>query len=322
MKSRIIAFICLIIVGLVWLQPLNLGRVEITIPKGATGRQIVNQLAELHIVRDRDEFLFWLKIAGREKGLKSGTYELSRYMNPLYLIERLSRGGKTDITVTIPEGLTIEETADILQAKGLVIKDDFLKLCRDPGFIQELGISAKSLEGYLFPDTYSFNATQGDSEILENLIRNFRLQIKKINLDSSASLERILILASLVEKEAKFEDERPIIARVFINRLKTDRPLESCATVWYALKTEGRLNYPKKRLTEADLKFQSRYNTYIHLGLPPEPICSPGFKSLEAALNPADVDYLYFVARGDGRHHFSRTFREHLQAKEFYSAKK
>ncbi|OPX17528.1 hypothetical protein BXT86_05985, partial [candidate division WOR-3 bacterium 4484_100] len=217
--------------------------------------------------------------------------------------------------------LTIFEVAEILQNQGLVNKSEFINLCFDQKFIQSLGLKGKSLEGYFFPDTYLLNETQGDTGIIRTFIVNFRRHIQKFDIKTKDSLYKIITLASIVEKEAKFEDERPIIARVFMNRLEKNRPLESCATVLYAMRLMHK-EVPHRRLREKELLLKSPFNTYQNLGLPPGPICSPGMASLEAVLYPAQVDYLYFVSMGNGRHHFSRTYREHLAAKERYNAKK
>lgn len=319
MKPRLIALFVLILVFIVWWQPLHLGKVEVTITEGAHAREIVDYLAQNSVVRDTDEFLFWLRISGKEKSLKSGTYELLRYRNPLYVIHRLSRGGKSDIIVTIPEGLTVYETAEILHSNGLIEKDTFLELCANEHFVENLGIPSSHLEGYLFPDTYAFSPMQSDSDIIMTIVRNTHKHIEDMNVPRD-SMHWIITLASLVEKEAKVAEERPIIAKIFLNRLATRRPMESCATILYALKQQNYEKFrSKKRLLERDLNLVSPYNTYLHYGLPPGPICSPGKQSIDAVLHPADVDYLYFVAKGDGRHHFSRTFREHAAAKERYS---
>jgi UPF0755 protein len=326
MKKQIIITLIIIALVIIWWQPINFSKVEIMIPKGASAREIVTYLSDSKIVRDTNEFLFWLKISGQEKHLKSGKYELYTYKNPMYVISNLTRGGISDIIVTIPEGLTIYETADILAAHGLITQNLFIQLCTDKNFIQTLGLHVMSLEGYLFPDTYSFSSSQSDTAIIITFITNFNSHIKKFKLSNQDSLNKIITLASLVEKEAKFSDERPIIAQVFIKRLQLHHPLESCATVLYALKYESTdvyrtTNIHKTKLTEHDLKINSAYNTYLHIGLPPGPICSPGENSIEAVISPADVDYLYFVSKGDGHHHFSKTYREHLIAKERYSAK-
>lgn len=314
-ESIIVAIILMIIA--IWWQPLNLGRTEVTIPDSVNAREIAEFLAERRIVRNVDEFLFWLKITGRERDLKSGTYELYKYKNPVYLIGQLSMGGRSEIIVTIPEGLTIYETARILAHHGLVDENRFIELCRAESLIGELGLGVSSLEGYFFPDTYSFSSLQNEESIIATLVNNFRKHIAQFGLMSADSIHRVVILASIIEKEAKYEDERPVIARVFINRLGMKRPLESCATVFYILKT-GNTRFKKQKLTDRDLSIESPYNTYVHLGLPPGPICSPGESSIRAVISPADVDYLYFVAKGDGRHHFSRTHKEHVAAKDRY----
>jgi UPF0755 protein len=174
-----------------------------------------------------------------------------------------------------------------------------------------------SLEGYIFPDTYSLSRLQDEESIIGILVGNFTRHIAADNLSNRDSLHQVIVLASIVEKEAKYEDERPIIASVFINRLKLKRPLESCATVLYVLKAEKPMA-TRQQLSDRDLKVVSPYNTYLHAGLPPGPICSPGESSIRAVISPADVDYLYFVAKGDGRHYFSRTYREHVAAKDRY----
>ena len=315
-KESIIVAIIVVILA-IWWQPLNLGKTEVTVPDSVNAREIAEFLADERIVRNVDEFLFWLKVTGRERDLKSGTYELYKYKNPIYLIGQLTMGGRSEIIVTIPEGLTIYETAQVLLHHGLVDESRFIELCRAENFIGELGLGVSSLEGYFFPDTYSFSSLQNEESIITTLVNNFSKRIAPFGLMSADSIHQVLILASIVEKEAKYEDERPVIARVFLNRLETRRPLESCATVFYILKA-GESRYKKQRLTDRDLRIESPYNTYLHLGLPPGPICSPGESSIRAAISPADVDYLYFVAKGDGRHHFSRTFKEHVAAKDRY----
>ena len=317
MNKRHLVIAILVLMLVVWWQPLNIGRTEVTIPDNVSARGIARFLSDQRILRNTDEFLLWLKILGRQKHLKSGTYELYRYKNPLYLIYRLTIGGRSEIVVTIPEGSTIYETAQILADHGLADSSRFVDLCHNDSLIGEFGVRASSLEGYLFPDTYSFSSLQSEESIIATMLRNLRRHAAEFHPDDGDSLHRIMILASIVEREAKHEDERPIIARVFVNRLKANRPLESCATIFYIMKTTGTF-VPNHKLTDRDLRISSPYNTYLHLGLPSGPICSPGERSIRAAMAPADVDYLYFVARGDGRHHFSRTYREHAAAKDRY----
>jgi UPF0755 protein len=314
-KSLMIAVFLVILVF--WWQPLNIGHTEVTVPDNVSAREIASFLAEQNVVRNVEEFLLWLKLLGQEKQLKAGKYELPLYKNPIYVINRLARGGRSEIVVTIPEGLTVHETAQILADHGLIDHERFTGLCYDRNFIVALGLNTASLEGYFFPDTYSFSSLQNEEAIIKTMFSNFNGHVAKFGLQDADSLHKVIILASIVEKEAKYQDERPIIARVFINRLESARPLESCATVFYLLKA----NQPavrKQKLTDADLKTDSPYNTYLHIGLPPGPICSPGEGSIEAVVVPADGDYLYFVAKGDGRHHFSKTYQEHVAAKDKY----
>jgi UPF0755 protein len=320
--KRYIALGVLLITVLVWWQPIPIGRTAVTIPEGASAKEIARYLSDRHVVRDSDEFLFWLRLTGKEKMLKSGMYELDTYKNPLYVISRLTRGGRSDIMVTVPEGLTISQIADILAVEGLVEREAFISLCHDPSFAHKLGIPAASLEGYLFPDTYSFSHHQNDSDVAATFISNFKRNCDEFSIHDPESLFNVITLASLVEKEARVDEERALIARVFINRLMKGRPLESCATILYALKALDFEKYRnKQQLLERDLKLDSPYNTYLHEGLPPGPICSPGKRSIEAVITPADVDYLYFVSMGNGKHHFSETYREHIAAKRKYSAK-
>ncbi len=322
MKNIIFLFIAFFILFLCWFQPLNLSQKEINIPKNVTAKEVADILLKEHIIINPYEFLFWLKILGKEKHIRSGRHQLYVYKNPVYVIYKLSKGGRDDITITIPEGLIIDEIADILYKKNVIqSKAKFISLCKDRNFIKGLGLNLPSLEGYLFPDTYLFEENVDESKIIKKMVENFRTKIKSITDIPIDSIQNTVIIASLVEKEAKYNEERPIIARVFLNRLKLKRPLESCATVIYAYK----LKNPDTVITylrEKDLKYDSPYNTYIYPDLPPGPICSPGINSLKAALYPADVDYLYFVARGDGYHYFSKTYKEHLTAKEYYNAKK
>jgi len=317
MKSNYVIFALVLLILVIWWQPLNVGRTEVTIPDNTNAREIAGFLAEQNIVRNVDEFLLWLRVSGQEKELKAGTYELYKYKNPVYLINQLRSGGRSEIIVTIPEGSTIQETAHILASHGLVDCERFIQLCSDDSLINALGLNLRSLEGYLFPDTYSLSALQSEASVITTMVRNFQHRLLKYGLSDADSLYRIVVLASIVEREAKYEDERPVIARVFLNRLKSNRPLESCATIFYILKT-AEDPVSKQKLTDRDLQIISPYNTYLHLGLPPGPICSPGESSIRAAITPADVDYLYFVAKGDGRHHFSRTYREHALAKDRY----
>ncbi|MGQ9663831.1 MAG: endolytic transglycosylase MltG [bacterium] len=322
MRKIILPLIIFGIIFLCWLQPFNIGEREVTIPKNASAREVSHILSKEKVVRITAEFLFWLKILGKEGAIRSGRYQLLIYKNPIYVIQKLIQGGRSDITITIPEGLTINEIAEILYKKELISdKNKFIEMCNDKNFIKNLGLNVPSLEGYLFPDTYFFDENEGDAKIISKMLENLRIQTRKITTIPLDSLQTIMIIASLVEKEARYDEERPLIARVFFNRLKLHKPLESCATVIYAKKLKDP-HITITNLLNKDLKIDSPYNTYLHPGLPPGPICSPGLNSIRAALYPADVDYLYFVSRGDGYHHFSNTYKEHRAAQEYYNAEK
>jgi len=320
MRKGFIIIAVLFMIFIVWLQPLDCGKKEIIIPKGANGHQISDILAANHVLRSKNEFLVWLRILGKEKELRFGDYELYSYKNPIYLINELTYGHEAEVVMTIPEGLTIDETASLLANKGLVNRDIFIHLCHDDSFIKKLGLNLSSLEGYLFPDTYFFSEAQGEAKIIQAMVNNFKHHVGDWGAVDSDSFRTILVVASLVEKEAKYDDERPLVAGVFFSRLKNHQPLESCATVVYALKYSSGLDADFTNLSEKDLQTQSLYNTYLHQGLPPGPICSPGENSIKAALSPAVTDYLYFVLKGDGHHHFSRSYKEHLAAKDLYHA--
>ncbi|MBI4652416.1 endolytic transglycosylase MltG, partial [Candidatus Desantisbacteria bacterium] len=212
--------------------------------------------------------------------------------------------------ITIPEGYTAIEIAEFLQQKKLADKDKFLKLINDEKILRKYRIEANSLEGYLFPDTYLFFKGITEEKIIINMLNRFftifNADYEKKTREAGLTRHEVIILASIVEKEAIKDNERAIIAAVFLNRLKKHMRLESCATVQYALKKH------KDRLWEEDLKVESPYNTYLYHGLPKGPISSPGKASILAVLYPDNVKYLYFVSRNDGTHEFSNTFREHV----------
>jgi len=210
--------------------------------------------------------------------------------------------------VTIPEGLTIKEIAEILEKKGVCPKEEFLQYTTSPDVLKKYNIFFPTAEGFLFPDSYEFFTNSSPEVIFDRMCRRFwqiYLDLKrryKTNLSDST----IIILASIVEREAKVDYERPIIASVFLNRLKKGMRLESCATIEYLLKER------KKILSREDLKINSPYNTYRYKGLPPTPICNPSKKSLEAVLNPKKTDYYYFFTKNGITHIFSKTYSEHL----------
>ncbi|MFH1825296.1 MAG: endolytic transglycosylase MltG [Candidatus Firestonebacteria bacterium] len=250
--------------------------------------------------------------------LKAGQYELKANMNLWKMVGILKMGKVKLYKITIPEGFTLRQIAELLEINNLIDKKKFMELCYDKEIIKKFDfIKSKSLEGFLFPDTYYLKKSIEEEDIVLLMIRRFNEIIEKNNIhelvkQKNINLYDLIKLASLVEKEAKLGYERQIISSVFLKRLKSRMKLESCASVLYALNNIG-IN--KIHLRDADLKINSDFNTYLHYGLPATPICNSGLESIFAVLNPADTNYLYFVSKKDGTHEFSTTLEEHLKAK-------
>lgn len=296
--------------------------ISFEIPSGSTSIQIAKILKDNGLIRDELVFRIALKKKNAETSLKAGFYTLSTAMSVDDIIDSLSKGGKNSNVVkfTIPEGYELKDMAKKLSDEGLVNADRFLSLVSDKGnfedkfpFLKELN-TGQSLEGYLFPSTYEIYFGSTEEEIIEKMLSKFQRVYDEVIIKDmenvQMTLNEIVTLASIIEREAKRDDERDLISGVFHNRLRINMPLQSCATVQYILGER------KENLTQEDIKIDSIYNTYIHNGLPPTPIASPGEKSLIAAVNPADVEYLYFRAKedGSGGHTFSVTYEEHLKA--------
>lgn len=247
---------------------------------------------------------------GWERDIKYGIYELYESMPEWEVLNQLRKGAVCARKVTFPEGLRLEEVAKILEKNGIIDEEMFLKAATNKELLSKSNIPFNSFEGFLFPDTYTFFEGSSAEEIIKRMVQRFFEVYRKEFKSSKIPLDTLVILASIVEEEAAVDEERPLIASVYLNRLKKGMLLEADVTVQYALGKH------KERLTYNDLKINSPYNTYIHKGLPPGPICSPGKASLLAVVNAPTTPYLYFVARGDRRHIFSKTLEEHLRAKK------
>lgn len=297
---------------------------QVRIPPGAGAKEIASLLYTRGLIRDPRFFILYTIYHGYDKGLLAGTYELSPGNSLPQLVEQLRRGAPGDVAFTIPEGYTLKQIAAVLRQQGLIgSEEDFLEAAArgdyDFPWMGELAPGPNRLEGFLFPDTYRVAYDTTPEEIIQKMLDRFtqvyspeyRERARRMGL---STLE-VVTLASLVEREAKLASERPLIAAVFLNRLKKGWKLESCATIQYILGS------PKENLTESDLQIPSPYNTYLNYGLPPGPIAAPGRASIEAVLYPADVPYLFFVAKGDGSHYFSRTLAEHNAAKKLAEAR-
>ncbi|RMH74179.1 MAG: endolytic transglycosylase MltG [Gemmatimonadetes bacterium] len=287
----------------------------IVIPQGASLTKIGDLLQSEGIITDAGDFILLSKIQGQTTQLKAGRYQLSPGQTLLDVIHQLAAGKTHEETITIPEGLTRHEIASRLQQYAGLDSAVFVGLTENPVFCQSTGINQPTLEGYLFPDTYRLEWGITEETLIRRMVNQFKKQLTEKDLNVAATmgltLHEVVTFASLVEKETAVPEERPIIAGVFHNRLKKGWKLETDPTVLYALGEH------KKRLLYKDLEVDSPYNTYKYAGLPPGPICNPGAAALKAVIYPAEVEYFYFVAKGDGsgRHTFSRTNQEHIAAK-------
>lgn len=285
---------------------------KVTIPKGATFRAAAESLAAHGLVRNARLFGFYAKLRGRDRSMRFGTYVLARGASWNELLDDLRRGKGIVHTITIPEGYNLVQIVPLLVQELDVNRDSVELAVRDSSLRRELDIPTPTLEGYLFPDTYTFPDQITAHEAVTAMVRRFEQLWKpewNAALDSlKLSRHDALTLASIVEREVRRREEGPVVAAVYLNRLKAHIPLQADPTVTYALgKRPGRVFYK-------DLRVESAYNTYRVQGLPPGPIGSPGLASITAALHPAKVPYRFFVAHPDGHHEFRTTYREHLEA--------
>jgi len=297
--------------------------VRIFIPAGSPVESIGEILHRGGVIRHPLVFRALVEWMGVSTRLRAGEYDLSPAMNLREIIRRLVRGEVVTYSFTVPEGFTVEQIADLLARLGLADREKFLQAASRPELAPcpppRPHLVRYALEGYLFPDTYRVPRGTSEPELVSLMVRRFQ-EIWQGELGEKAraqgiSVHDVVTLASIVEKETQVPDERPVVAGVFWNRLRRGMPLQADPTVLYALGKVG------GTLLRRDLQVDSPYNTYLYAGLPPGPIANPGQAALRAAVEPAATDYLYFVARGDGTHHFSRTLREHLQAVRRYRSR-
>lgn len=284
----------------------------VEIPQGSSAPGIGQRLVAAGIVRDETSFRIALWLSNRSRQLKAGEYRFDRPMTPYEAIDKIARGDVYLRTITFPEGLTIDEMARLFESQGFGPASAFRAAAASPAPIADLDAEAKNLEGYLFPETYKLprSATAGD--LVTAMVRGFR-EVFTPRLVEQARARQLTVrqavtLASIVEKETAKADERPMVAAVYANRLKIGMGLQSDPTVIYALQQAKQY---EGNLTRDNLTYDSPYNTYRYAGLPPGPIAAPGRGSLEAAVQPASVDYLYFVSKNDGSHVFAATLDEH-----------
>jgi len=302
------------------LKPLSSGESQekqVVIPKGASLKSVAKILKEEEIIRDDRVFLLYCKLSNADSKIKAGKYSLNAAMSVPDIVDKFVSGQALIDTVklTIPEGYNLEQIVQKIASLSIVDEQSIwnaLAAHYDYDFIDLIPEREKKLEGYLFPDTYELYKDATAEAIIDKMLKRFnsvfteeyRNRAKELNM----TIDQVITLASIIEREAKLDSERKTISGVFHNRLKKNMLLQSCATVQYLLKEQ------KEVLTYKDLEIESPYNTYKYAGLPPGPIASPGQKSIEAALYPEANDYLYFVARDDGSHVFTKTYSEHLNA--------
>lgn len=302
--------------------------IPFTIQPGENGATVAVRLERLGVIRDAELFRLVLRYWGVDAQIEAGDYVLRGDMSLSEVVSQLQHGRLQTKTVTVREGLRAEEMAHLLASEGLVDQEEFIQLVRDDAFHYDFlrdrpDDAPKTLEGFLFPDTYQFAVNISTTAVIDAMLQNFdqriTIEMRQQALDAGLNLFQVLTLASVVEREAVVPEERPIIASVYLNRLRRGMYLEADPTVQYAkgYDPEAERWWPSLSLDELRA-VDSPFNTFIHPGLPPGPICSPGLASIEAVLDPADTDYLFFHAKGDGSHAFAETFEEHLENQQKY----
>lgn len=296
--------------------------VTITIPEGASGDDIASILSKNHIVENPKDYYAAVAKEGAEMSLKPGDYALKTGMNAVDVVKQLVAGPNAGAVLTIQEGLTLEQTAERIEAVYGISKDEFLAQAKASKYVDDYPFLEDayndSLEGYLYPKTYTFTDTPTADDIIRKLLDQFVSETASLNLDKGAnglSAQQIVTMASLIERETAVDSERPTIASVIYNRLDADMPLQIDAAIVYA---RGGGN---QAVTYSDLQIDSPYNVYKNYGLTPGPICSPSISSIKAALNPDKTDYLYYVASatGDGTHKFSSDYEQFEKDSQEYS---
>jgi UPF0755 protein len=284
--------------------------------RGDSLRAVAERLEREGFIRDARAASLWGRWRGQETGLHAGEYWISAAFSPAEILDRIAKGRIAAWAVSIPEGLTAEETGARIADAGLVDPAEFAAAVSDVELVRSLGIEADSLEGYLFPETYRLPHGLSGAEVARVLVEQFQRawsEVAEGAEERGLSMHEVVTLASIVEKETGAAEERPLIASVFANRLRRNMRLESDPTVIYGIPDfDGNL-----RRRDLDNE-ENPYNTYRHFGLTPGPIANPGLDSLRAVVAPAETDFLFFVSRNDGTHHFSPTYREHVNAVDRY----
>lgn len=333
-KILIIAAITLVaiaVTGMAFITSLNgaldsssEARITVTIPSGSSTIYIGEVLEEKGVIKSASKFRWYSKINNYDGKLKAGEYNLGPAMELKEIMALLVAGKSNTAMFTVPEGYTVNQTADKLAAENLINKDAFMQQVKagkfDYGFMQYLPTGENRLEGFLFPETYETYTTANEAQIIDRMLAQFDRIFKPEYYERASemgySVYEIVTIASLIERETRVDDERAKVASVIYNRLDIDMKLQIDATVQYALGAQ------KERLLYKDLEIDSPYNTYKYYGLPPGPICSPGEASIQAALYPADTEYYYYVlkSKNEIRHNFAKDGKEFRKYEAAYKA--
>ncbi|MBU1183298.1 MAG: endolytic transglycosylase MltG [Proteobacteria bacterium] len=292
----------------------------LTVGKRESFNVTIANLSEAGIIKDPIRFKLLALIKRYDTKIKAGEYALSSLMPPAVILDMMVRGKTYLHKVTIPEGYNLRQIAAVISGAGFGTEEDFIKKTTDPSFVSNKGIEAKSLEGYIYPDTYYFPKDESVEDIVSAMVERlwavFKPEWKERANELGFSIHQIITLASIIEKETGDKHERELISSVFYNRLKKGMRLETDPTVIYGIKKfDG-------NITRKHLSTKTPYNTYQIEGLPPGPIASPGYDSIKASLYPAETPYIFFVSKNDGTHYFSANFKEHNRAVNKYQRSK
>ena len=313
----LLAFYSLI---LLWPQGNPYDSVKVTIPKGASLKEVSTTLQDYNIIRNERSFLLAVKTLGYEKDMPAGRFKLVKASTNFDIIDQLVNGIQVNKRVTILEGWTIDVIAEELHDKIGIDQDEFKSACTNELLLWKWGISEKTVEGYLFPNTYLFSEEEDVQDIIGRMINEYKQRITLEFRDRMQELgmeeKEIITLASIIEGEAIYDKERAVISGVYHNRLNIGMRLQADPTIQYII------NDSPRRLLNKDLKIKSPYNTYLNKGLPPGPINNPGLSALIASVNPEKSDYFYFVSDTEGGHMFSRNVKEHKKAVKIFKRKR
>jgi UPF0755 protein len=287
----------------------------VSVAPGQPFSAVARKLQEEGLVTDAFRLTVLARAEGVARKIQAGEYEFSASMSPRQILDAMVSGRVRLLKVTIPEGFTMKDIGRRLEDNGITNADGFLKLARDPKFVSSLGIQGKTLEGYLYPDTYRFFRNTDPEKVIKIMVDRWRSvfdQFRERVQQSDMNELQIMTLASIVEKETALPKEKPLVASVYLNRLKKNMRLYADPTVIYGIESfDG-------NITKDHLRTDTPYNTYLRHGLPPGPIASPDKESIAAVLDPAHTNYLYFVSRNDGSHEFSSSYRAHRRAVRKY----